>query len=53
MFIKNDADHRFYNGMIGEVTAIDNQEIRVMGKDNGEEFILEKAEWSNSKYTHQ
>ena len=22
-----------------------------MGKDNGEEFILEKAEWSNSKYT--
>ena len=36
--------------MIGEVTAIDNQEIRVMGKDNGEEFILEKAEWSNSKY---
>ena len=51
MFIKNDADHRFYNGMIGEVTAIDNQEIRVMGKDNGEEFILEKAEWSNSKYT--
>lgn len=51
MFIKNDADHRFYNGMIGEVIGIDAEEIRVRGKEHGDEIILEKAEWTNSKYT--
>lgn len=51
MFIKNDAEHRFYNGMIGEVTHIENGKITVRGKDEGEEFLLDKAEWSNSKYT--
>lgn len=51
MFIKNDAEKKFYNGMIGEVTYLSNDEIRVKGKDNDEEFVLEKAEWTNSKYT--
>lgn len=51
MFIKNDAEHRFYNGMIGEVTHIENGKITVRGKDEGVEFLLDKAEWSNSKYT--
>ena len=51
MFIKNDAQHRFYNGMIGEVVRISNDEIIVKSKDDDEEFELEKAEWTNSKYT--
>ena len=51
MFIKNDAQHRFYNGMIGEVVRISNDEIIVRSKDDEEEFELEKMEWTNSKYT--
>ncbi len=51
MFIKNDAQHRFYNGMIGEVKSIVGEEITVRSKDTDEEFVLEKVEWTNSKYT--
>lgn len=51
MFIKNDAQHRFYNGMIGEVVRISNDEIIVRSKDTDEVFELEQMEWTNSKYT--
>lgn len=51
MFIKNDVQHRFYNGMIGEVCTIIGNEITVRSKDTDEEFVLEMAEWTNSKYT--
>lgn len=51
MFIKNDPDKRFYNGMIGEVIAVSNEDIIVKGKKSSEAFRLEKAEWTNSKYT--
>ena len=51
MFIKNDPQHRFYNGMIGEVVRISDDEIIVRSKDTDEEFELELMEWTNSKYT--
>lgn len=55
MFIKNDPQHRFYNGMIGEVIGVRTDEggskITVRSKDSGEEFDLEKMEWTNAKYT--
>lgn len=51
MFIKNDVQHRFYNGMIGEVVRINHDEIIVRSKDTDEEFELEQMEWTNSKYT--
>ena len=55
MFIKNDPQHRFYNGMIGEViggkTDENGSKIIVRSKDSGEEFELEKMEWTNAKYT--
>lgn len=55
MFIKNDPQHRFYNGMIGEVIGVrtdeDGGKITVRSKDSGEEFDLEKMEWTNAKYT--
>ncbi len=50
MFIKNDPQHRFYNGMIGEVIGVrtdeDGSKITVRSKDSGEEFDLEKMEWT-------
>lgn len=51
MFIKNDPDKRYYNGMIGEVTYTDRDKIRVRSKDTGETIDLEPTEWTNSKYT--
>ena len=37
--------------MIGEVRSIVGDEIMVRSKDDDEDFVLEKAEWTNSKYT--
>src|SRR5574344_112076 len=50
MFLKNDTEHRYYNGMIGTVTYVDEHSIIVLPKDATEAFSLETAEWSNSKY---
>ena len=52
MFVKNDisGEHRYYNGMIGEVVYVDSHEIRVKNKKDGETFALEPEEWSNAKY---
>lgn len=53
MFIKNDlsADHRYYNGKIGRVTKVSKEGIRVIPNGETQDFLLEKEEWSNSKYT--
>lgn len=51
MFIKNDPEKRFFNGMIGEVISLSDDNIVVRGKNGGESFNLEKSEWTNSKYT--
>lgn len=51
MFIKNDLEKRFFNGMIGEVVSLDSNSIVVKSKESGEAFSLEKAEWANCKYT--
>lgn len=51
MFIKNDLEKRFFNGMIGEVVSLDSNSIVVKCKESGEAFSLEKAEWANCKYT--
>lgn len=51
MFIKNDPDKRYYNGMIGEVVSVSTDNIVVKGKNDPEAFTLERAEWTNSKYT--
>lgn len=51
MFIKNDTDKRYYNGMIGEVAYTGRDSIKVKSKDTGETIELEPAEWANAKYT--
>lgn len=57
MFIKNDwagdkqGNKRYYNGKIGVVANIFKDGILVRGNDESEEFLLEKEEWTNTKYT--
>lgn len=52
MFVKNDSsgEHRYYNGMIGEVTAVSASSIEVRAKDSGEDLLLQEEEWANAKY---
>lgn len=53
MFIKNDSsgEKRYYNGKIGVVTSVSNDQIMVWGKGDDRDFALEPEEWTNSKYT--
>lgn len=52
MFVKNDTsgEHRYYNGMIGEVTAVSAGSIVVRSKEGDEAFSLQEEEWTNAKY---
>lgn len=52
MFVKNDSsgEHRYYNGMIGEVTAVSASGIEVRAKDGNASFLLQEEEWTNAKY---
>ncbi len=50
MFIKNDTDREYYNGMIGEVSYADEKTVKVMSRDTGDEIELKPAEWANAKY---
>jgi len=53
MFVKNDisAEKRFYNGKIGKITNIDENTIEVQCPGDYLPIDVEKAEWSNAKYT--
>ncbi|MDY5317638.1 MAG: helix-turn-helix domain-containing protein [Candidatus Cryptobacteroides sp.] len=50
MFVKNDPDKRFINGMLGEVEEVSNDSIRVRlsGKDNI--VKVEPTAWENIRY---
>lgn len=52
MFVKNDSsgEHRYYNGMIGEVVQLSAQGIGVRAKGSTEVFVLQEEEWTNAKY---
>jgi hypothetical protein len=53
MFVKNDIslEKRFYNGKIGKITGIGDDEIEVLCPGDSEPIEVEKAEWQNAKYT--
>lgn len=52
MFVKNDTsgEHRYYNGMIGEVTSVSAGSIEVCSKGGDKAFSLQEEEWTNAKY---
>ena len=53
MFVKNDLspDKRYYNGKIAVITRIDERLVVVQGKEDEQPIVVEKALWSNMKYT--
>lgn len=52
MFVKNGSsgEHRYYNGMIGEVVNVSASGIEVRSKGSKEVFVLQEEEWTNAKY---
>ena len=51
MFVKNDADKRYFNGMIGEVVAIGEKGFSVRPKHGGEIIEVHPEVWDNTRYT--
>ncbi|MDA3878912.1 MAG: AAA family ATPase [Prolixibacteraceae bacterium] len=53
MFLKNDStgEQRYYNGKIGEVVQIDDDEIEVQCKNDADVIKVERDVWENTKYT--
>jgi GTPase SAR1 family protein len=53
MFVKNDLspEKRYYNGKIAVITHIEENRIEAQGKDDAQPIVVEKAVWSNMKYS--
>ncbi|MDY4410526.1 MAG: AAA family ATPase [Prevotella sp.] len=51
MFIKNDPSHRFYNGKIGHIVAIDEEGISVKCAGEKEPISVDRDIWENAKYS--
>lgn len=50
MFIRNDSDGRFYNGMLGTVVSM-MPEFITIAADNSGEITLSRTEWENLQYS--
>jgi hypothetical protein len=53
MFIKNDTEkiRRYYNGKIGVVTELNNEQIFVQCKGDAEPIEVKKERWTNIRYS--
>ena len=53
MFVKNDigTERRYYNGKIAVITYLDDDRIEAQSKEDQYPIVVEKAVWSNMKYT--
>jgi len=53
MFLRNDtaSPRRYYNGKIGKVKHITEDEITIICQDETKEIAIEPVEWENIKYT--
>lgn len=52
IFIKNDMDKRWVNGTLGVIEAIDEEtSLLYVITEEGEEYEVEPAQWSNIRYT--
>ena len=53
MFLRNDTaiSQRYYNGKIGKIKNISQDEISIVCPDDPDEILLEQVEWENIKYT--
>jgi hypothetical protein len=50
MFLRNDAEHRWVNGTVGEVTRI--RPTSVIVDVDGEDFEVARTSWERNRYTY-
>ena len=52
MFVKNDSSpsKEYYNGKMGKIVGLDEDEIKVSFPDENKTIIVDKFEWNNIKY---
>jgi len=50
MFVKNDAEHRWYNGSLGRIVRIGRNGFAVRLTDGNETVDVQPVEWTNQKY---
>ena len=50
MFVKNDPEKRYYNGMIGTVTALSDSEVLVRPADGMEAIAVAPDTWNNAHF---
>jgi len=50
MFLRNDAQQRYFNGKIGRVESLDNDEILVRCDGDNALVSVERTAWENTKY---
>lgn len=51
MFVKNDPDHRFFNGMLGKIVEINKKNFKVQPTDRSSAIIsVEPVDWLNTRY---
>ena len=53
MFLRNDAsgEKRYFNGKIGKIMRISNDDIRIKCPGEAAEIVVEPVKWENIKYT--
>lgn len=52
MFVKNDSssEKRYFNGKLGEITSISNDEIKVFFREENKTITVNPEIWENAKY---
>ncbi len=50
MFVKNNKEKGFFNGMLGEVTTVSDNGFKVRPLEAADEIIVEAEEWTNVRY---
>lgn len=52
MFLKNDVEEKkYFNGKIGVITSLNNDEIKVKCENEKEEINVKKFEWKNTSFS--
>lgn len=51
IFVKNDQEKRWVNGTLGIITALGDDDIITVRTEDGTEWDVERACWSNVRYT--
>lgn len=51
MFVRNDTEHGYYNGLIGHITDFNDNEILVRCPNQEAPIVVTPQEWENTKYT--